>query len=90
MDGRARRGQGDPVAADVVRADHAIGSGAAQPLFEGGGHGAGHDEQARIQLAGGEHAQDVVGVGIQAGDEAVCPLDPGPLEDSSWVASPKT
>ena len=63
--------------ARLVGRDHAVGAGALELLLGVLDRGAGDDRDVRAQLARGQRREDVLGVGVHAGDERAGALDPG-------------
>src|SRR5918995_13770 len=72
--------RGEPPSANGVGREGAVGPGY---LELGGalvGAGPGDNVELGVQLAGREHDEDVIGVGVHGGDEAPCPPKAGLLE----------
>jgi hypothetical protein len=64
-------------AGGLVRRDDPVGTGAAQLVLRLLERGAGDDRDVRAQLAGGQRDEDVLGVGVHAGDHRAGALDAG-------------
>src|SRR5829696_7702090 len=74
------RERGKPPSANCVGREGAVGPGYLELGSTLVGARPGDDVELGVQLAGREHDEDVIGVGVHGGDEALCPPEAGLLE----------
>ena len=81
-DVRLKRERGHPTSPDQLRVDGPVGAGSDQLGLRGLGAGAGDDHQIRTQRSAGQRDVDVVGVGVECGDQRVGAADAGRFQDA--------